>query len=336
LLSTIAVLTLALALAACGEDDPGVAEADGDEVGDDVEEAEELDYPTQQLDWTVAFGPGGGNDILSRLLADLLQEYELWTEDIVVTNREGGSGATGWSYLYSNAGDPYQVSTTSGSFITTPLQADLEWDAHSFTPVALLGTDDVVFYVSANSPWETFEDFVEGAQESTPTVGGMGTAQVEFIAPSQVAAQAGFDIDYVAFDDQGELISAVLSDSLDIATSNPGALMGHIESGDLRPLAFSGPDRLPGLDDTPTIDELGYEVTVSMPRGLILAPDVDEAVQQWWIEAIQELVETPEWQDYLRDNLVTENVLYGNDFAQYLEDVVGDFEEELRAEGVID
>ena len=78
------------------------------------------DYPSKELDWTVAFGPGGGNDLMARKLVQIIQDQKLYPADIAVENREGGSGATGWGYLMSKAGDPYNVSTTSGSFLTTP------------------------------------------------------------------------------------------------------------------------------------------------------------------------------------------------------------------------
>ena len=64
------------------------------------------DYPSKQLDWTIAFGPGGGNDIMARTLVEILQDEKLYPANIAVENREGGSGATGWGYLLSKAGDP--------------------------------------------------------------------------------------------------------------------------------------------------------------------------------------------------------------------------------------
>ena len=82
------------------------------------------DYPSKDLDWTIAFGPGGGNDLMARKLVQVIQEEKLYPADIAVENREGGSGATGWGYLLSKRGSGYDVSTTSGSFLTTPLQAN--------------------------------------------------------------------------------------------------------------------------------------------------------------------------------------------------------------------
>ena len=57
---------------------------------------------------------------MARTLIDILDKHDLYPGDIVAENREGGSGAVGWGYLYNQAGNPYAISTTSGSYIPTP------------------------------------------------------------------------------------------------------------------------------------------------------------------------------------------------------------------------
>src|SRR3989304_9286170 len=76
-------------------------------------------YPSKRLAWTIAFGPGGGNDIMSRTLISVLEKYKLYPETIVAENRAGGSGAVGWGYVFSQKGNPYHLSSTSGSFNTS-------------------------------------------------------------------------------------------------------------------------------------------------------------------------------------------------------------------------
>ena len=129
---------------------------------------EASDYPSERLDWTIAFGPGGGNDIMARTMIDIINKYELYPEEIVAENRQGGSGAVGWGYLYNQAGNPYAISTTSGSYITTPLQADTPWGPTTFTPIALLATDDLVLLVNGDSDIDSFETFIEQRRRARP------------------------------------------------------------------------------------------------------------------------------------------------------------------------
>jgi putative tricarboxylic transport membrane protein len=293
------------------------------------------DYPSERLNVTIAFGPGGGNDVLSRTLIEIMEKYDLYPGDIVAENRPGGSGAVGWGYVHNQAGNPYHISTTSGSFITTPLQADTDWGPTTFTPVALLAADDLVLVVNKDSPIQSFEEFVEQARENPPTIGGMGSVNVDLIVPTILSEMAEFDFEYVAFNAQGELTTAVLSDALDSMVANPGLIMGLIESGDLRVLAHSGRSAPAGLEGVKTFGEYGYEVGISMPRGLVLPPDVPEEAQQWWIETVQKIVETPEWKDYVEKQFLTENVMYGDDFRDFLQNTQDQFARVLRDIGAI-
>lgn len=293
------------------------------------------DYPSQRLDWTIAFGPGGGNDIMARTMIEIIEKYDLYPAEITATNRAGGSGAVGWGHVFANAGNPYHISTTSGSFINTPLQADTPWQPTDFTPVALLASDDTLLVVPGDSPVQTFEEFVEAAKESPPAVGGIGSVNVDFIIATVIAEQAGYEFDYVAFNAQGQLTTALLSGALDAMIVNPGQAMGLIESGDVRPLAFSGRATPEALGDIPTLAELGIENDVAMPRGLILAPDVPPEVQEFWIGVVQKIVETPEWTDYVESNVLTENILYGEDFREWVGATQQTFAEILREHGAI-
>ena len=297
--------------------------------------ADAQDYPSKSLEWTIAFGAGGGNDIMSRTLIDILEKYDLYPADIRAENRAGGSGAVGWGYLYSKSGSGYDISTTSGSFITTPLQADTPWKPSDFTPVALLATDDLVLLVNGDSEIGSLEEFIERAKESPPTIGGIGTVNVDFIVPKILSKQAGFEFDYVSFNAAGEMNTALLSDALDAMMANPAEILGLVESGDMKALAFSGEKVPQALGDIPTFAEAGYDIGVSMPRGLILAPGAPEEAQQWWIETIKKIVETPEWDAYITNNQLTENLKYGDEFAQFLQRTQDGFAEILREQGVI-
>lgn len=294
-------------------------------------------YPSadETLDWTIAFGPGGGNDIMARSIIDILTKYELYPGNIRAENRAGGSGAVGWGYLYGQSGNPYGVSTTSGSFVTTPLQADTPWQPEDFTPVALLATDDLVLVVNGDSDIQNIDQFIARAKESPMNIGGTGTVNVDFIVPTLFARNAGFEFDYVSFNSMSEQTTALLSNALDAMVGNPGEILGLIESGDLRALVFSGQTVPKALTGVPTMGELGYDVGVSMPRGLILPPDAPAEAQAWWIETMKKVVATPEWDDYIASNTLTPTVIYGEDFRTFLSNTKNGFGEVLREVGAI-
>jgi len=292
-------------------------------------------YPSQRLDWTIAFGPGGGNDIMSRNLIGILEKYKLYPGQIVAENRPGGSGAKGWGYVFAQKGNPYHITSTSGSFITTPLQANTPWQPASFTPIALLASDDMLMVVNKNSPAKTLQEFIAMAKAKPPSIGGIGAVNIDFIVPKLVSEKAGFTFSYVSFNKQGELITALLSGALDAAMSNPGEVLGLLQSGDMRALAYSGKSTPAALGKVPTFASLGYDIGISLPRGLVLPPGVPKEAQDWWIATMKKVVQTPEWKAYIDKQILTENVLYGEDFRAFLQKTQGTFAEILRKSGAI-
>jgi putative tricarboxylic transport membrane protein len=324
-MAAVAAVALTIPLAACGGGDSG---------GGGGSEAA-ADYPTETLDWTIAFGPGGGNDIMARTMVDILQKEDLYPENIEVQNREGGSGATGWGYLFSQAGEGYGVSTTSGSFITTPLQADTGWQPSDFTPVGLFATDDALLLVKGDSPAQDWDGWVDLAKKERLVVGGIGTVNVDFIVSAMLAEQAGYEVEYVPFNEEGQLQTSLLSGAVDAMISNPGSILGQIESGDVRALVSTADERLDALPDVPTDQELGFEGIPSMPRGMILPPDAPAEAQEWWIETMKKVVETPEWAAYIEDNYLTEDIRWGDDFGDFLTETQDQFETILKEQGAL-
>ena len=320
----LAVLGLVAPLAACSSNE-------GDGGGDNA-----AAYPSEDLDWTIAFGPGGGNDIMARTLVSILEEYELYPGNIQLENREGGGGATGWGYLLNQRGNGYGISTTSGSFITTPLQADTGWTYEDFTPVGLFSSDDALFIVHGDSPIGTWEEWVDFAKsKESVVVGGIGPVNVDFILHSLLAEAAGYEIEYVPFNEEGQLQTALLSNSLDASVANTGSILGQVEAGAVTPLLYTGVDRLKALPDVRTGEEIGIEGLPSMPRGMILPPDAPKEAQDWWIATMKEVVETPEWQEYLDSNYLTENIAWGQDFFDVVGGTTDDFEKVLTEVGAL-
>jgi putative tricarboxylic transport membrane protein len=291
--------------------------------------------PAQTLDWTIAFGPGGGNDIMARTIVEILTKYDLYPGNIALENRAGGSGAVGWGYLFGQAGSGYGISTTSGSFVTTPLQADTPWQPADFTPVALLATDDLVLVVNGSSDIQDINQFIEFAKSNPVTIAGTGTVNVDFIVPTLFANAAGFEFEYVSFNSMADQTTALLSASVDAMVGNPGEILGLIDSGDLRALVYSGASTPDALAGVPTMGDVGFDIGVSMPRGLILAPDAPAEAQAFWIETMKRVVETPEWDAYIDNNTLTPTFLFGDDFREFLTNTKDGFEEVLRSVGAI-
>src|SRR5699024_618644 len=181
--------------------------------------------------------------------------------------------------------------------------------------------------VNGDSDIDNLDGFIEAAQNETLRIGGVGQVSDERIVPSQFAEEAGFDFEYVSFQGAGELTSALTSGSLDAIMGNPTRAMGQIDSGMFKPLAFSGQERYSGAEDTPTFIEEGYDVNLSQPRGVILPGGIEDDVREWWINAMQEVAETEEWQQFVEENGMSDYVLFGDDFEEFIDETNQAFSE---------
>jgi len=292
-------------------------------------------YGSERLTYTIAFGPGGGSDRMSRTVVDLLRSYELYAGDIVVENREGGSGAVGFSYVARQEGDPQRLTSTSGNFIGTPLISDTDWTYADFTPVGLLASDAMLLVVRSDSDFDSVEAFVEAANAGRVTIAGSGSAGPERVTAELFAQAAGIEFEYVPIGSGGELVTALTSGSIDAVVANPSEVSGQLEAGALTALAFSDTERSTNNPDVPTFMELGYDFSFSLPRGVVMPSGVDAEVQEWWISTLKQVVETPEWQEYLSKNGMSGNPIWGEEFGAYLEETSAQYRATLVSIGAI-
>ncbi|MEO0498448.1 MAG: hypothetical protein AAF141_13955 [Pseudomonadota bacterium] len=118
---------------------------------------------------------------MSRTVVDVLCQYDLYSGNIMVENREGGSGAVGFSCVSQREGDPYRLTTTSDNLIGTPLAVDTDWTCADFILISLLASDAMLPVDSADSDFGDLDAFV--------TTLTSGSVDAVVSNPSEVAGQ---------------------------------------------------------------------------------------------------------------------------------------------------
>jgi putative tricarboxylic transport membrane protein len=297
-----ALVLLALVTAACGG-------------GNATQEARE--YPERDVTMIVPFGAGGGSDVLSRTLANVIRELNLLPVNLLVENRPGSSGAIGYTYVAKQKSNPYTLATVSVSFFTTPLLGASEFDYEDFTPVAAIAMSPYIMAVRPTSPYKTFEDVKNVRRLTTGTV---GVVSDPVLLARMLQNASGIMIDTVPFDGEGEVMAAALGGHIDFMLGNPGEILPQIEAGTLRPLAVSTGTRLQSLPDTPTFKELGYPIEHVQLRGVVMPPDVPQEALTFWEDALRRVAESPEWKREYLDRFRDEPRFLGSqEFGQVLE-----------------
>ncbi len=295
-----------------------------------------IDYPTKQLNFTIPFGPGGGNDRMVRTLVKILNKYDMvGGQNIVAENIEGGSGAVGWNYVVRQKRNPYHITSTSGNFLATPIVSNTGWTYKNFTPVALLAQDAMFLAVRSDSNFKTLEDFVAHAKKNRVLISGIGVSGPDRVVAGLFAKASGINMVFVPVQDEGGMITSLTSKSVDAVVSNPSEVAGQMEAGNFRALAYSEAQRSAIYPDIPTFKEKGYDFSFSLPRGVVLPPGNSDEVVDWWVGTLKKVVETPEWKDYLNKNSLSGNTIWGKAFGKYLESTDAQFRGVLTEIGVL-
>ena len=278
-------------------------------------------YPARDVTIVVPFGAGGGSDVLSRTIANVLRELKLVPVNLLVENRPGSSGAIGYTYVARQAANPYALATVSVSFFTTPLLGASEVTYKDFTPVAAIAMSPYIMAVRAASPLKSFDEVKKARRLTTGTV---GVVSDPVLLARMLQNATGVTIDTVPFDGEGEVMTAVLGGHIDFMLGNPGEVLPQIEAGTLRAIAVSTGARLQSLSNAPSFKELGYDIEHVQLRGVVMPPSVPAETVAFWEDALRKVAESPEWKREYLDRFRDEPRFVGSkEFGQVLETTNG-------------
>lgn len=253
---------------------------------------EDAAYPARDVTMIVPFGAGGGSDVLSRTIANVIRELGVLPVTLLIENRPGSSGAIGYTYVARQKGNPYTLATVSVSFFTTPLLGASESTYRDFTPVAAIAMSPYIMAVRAASPIRALEDVKKSPRLTTGTV---GVVSDPVLLARMLQKASGVTVDTVPFDGEGEVMTAVLGGHVDFMLGNPGEVLPQIEAGTLRPIAVSTASRLQSLPDTPSFTELGYPIEHVQLRGIVMPGGVPPDTVAFWEGALRKVAESDQW-----------------------------------------
>ena len=219
-------------------------------------------FPTKPIRLIVPFPPGGGTDILSRLVAQKLTESAKWT--VVADNRAGAGGTIGITEAAKAAPTGYDlVMGQKDNMVVGPwLYKNLPWDpTKDFAPIAHVAYTPVIIATSANSRFKTLADVVAAAKAAPDTItyGSPGNGTTIHLAGDLFEKAAGIKIRHVPYKGSNPAMMDALAGNVDLLVSSVPSAMGQIKSGKLRPLAVTSAKRSTSLPDVPTVAEQGFK-----------------------------------------------------------------------------
>ncbi len=257
-------------------------------------------YPAKPIRMIVPFPPGGGTDILSRLVAAKLTEVSKWT--VIADNRAGAGGTIGIAEAAKAAPTGYEmVMGQKDNMVVAPwLYKGLTFDpVKDFVAVAHVAYTPVVIVTNANSRFKTLADVVAAAKAAPDSItyGSPGNGTTIHLAGEIFKSAANIKIRHIPYKGSNPALLDVLAGNIDLMVSSLPSAMGQIKAGKLRVLAVTSAKRSTSLPDAPTVAELGYkDFDVSTWYGLFMPASTPKEIVSVVHTEVNKLLATPEMQ----------------------------------------
>lgn len=283
----------------------------------------------ERVRFLVPSDAGGGYDLTARTLAQSLQSTTARSDaggatsyDVVVL--PGSGGIVGLGRLALERAKPDLAMVMGLGLIGALDSEESDWSVSDVTPVAKLLEEPVAVLVPANSPFRTMSDLVD-VWRTNPSelafAGGSAEGGADGLFRTLLAREIGVDpaaSTYRQFDGGGQLLPALLTGDVDVATTGVSEYLDQLAAGTVRALAVSTADRVPVVD-APTAREAGVDVVFTNWRGLLAPPGLTVDQLEVWIDRVRSLDASAGWQDVLAENGWRSSVITGSDFAEFLD-----------------
>ncbi len=231
------------------------------------------DYPSRPVRVIVGFAAGSGPDLQARTVSQALARA--LGQSFHVENRLGANGTNAARVVATADGDGYTLLFSSASIASTPfVYRRLGYDPmRDLTPVATVGLLDGLFVlVKAGSPIRSVADLIARARKDRVLYGSPGVGNGLHLATELFAQRAGITLQHIPYKGASEVMTALLSGSVDVMFVTPPSVIGLIKEGTVRPIAFTGQKPFPEVPNAPLMKETlpGYEPDLSW--GMFFAP----------------------------------------------------------------
>jgi putative tricarboxylic transport membrane protein len=267
-------------------------------------------------------GPGGGYDQLARAVQLSLEEAEL-ADKVQVVNVPGAGGTIGLAQFVTGQSRGDKLIATGLGMIGAIKVNNAPVTLGQVTPLARLTGEYQPLVVAADSPIQTLDDLAAMFRENPGSVswGGFALGSPDHLISAMTVKAMGGDVkqmNYIVAGAGGEMLAQVVGGHITVATGGYNEFAGLIETGKLRALAISSPERLAGID-VPTFKEQGYDVELVNWRGLLTKQEVSGDDLAEIDAAIAEMVRSEAWQALLKERGWVDMYQGSAEFSAFLE-----------------
>ena len=290
--------------------------------------------PDSNITWIVTSGPGGGSDIFTRMISDVMTTEKIAESTFVVTNKTDGGGEIGRNEVANLKGDKADntlLTFNSGDLM--PMVENTKNRAANFKILAIMAVDKQLIFKGEQTKYETFANAIEAAKngESVVIGGSKGDDIATYEAMIEEVGVSKDNMKFITHNSTGDAITAALGGHVEFVLSKPAAASQYVEAGSLIPVLALSTERYEGnLSDAPTLSEIGDYENVEVPvwRGVAGPANMSDAAVAYWTEALKSVSETDRWKaEYIEKNKLIPQYKNAADATTYVVQFEKDFME---------
>ena len=292
----------------------------------------------ESIHFLIPGGAGGGWDGTARGTGEALTKSGL-VGSASYENMSGGGGGKAIGYMIENAESNHgTLMVNSTPIVIRSLTGVFPQNFRDLTLVAGTIGDYAALVVKADSEIQSMDDLVTAFKADANAVavgGGSAPGSMDHLVPAMIMEAAGADplaLKYVAYDAGGKAMAGLLAGETAVLSTGFSEAVGLAEAGEVRILAVTAPERLTDYPDVPTVTEQGIDAQFVNWRGFFAAPGLPEEMRVKYIETLEAMYETEEWEDVRARNGWVNIFNPGYKFYGFLgkqEQVIGDLMKKL-------
>ena len=219
------------------------------------------DFPTKPVKLVVTFAPGGGADILARIVSDALSER--LGQPVIIDNRAGANGNVGMEAVARSPADGYTiVFTTAGTWAVNPHLYKTSFDViRDFAPITQMTASPGILIVNPSFKARTVQELIAlaKAEPGKLNYGSAGIGGFGHVSAVMFSQMTGTQMTHVPYRGAGPAMAGLLGGEVQLLFNDALASMSHIGAKTVRPVAVTTLKRAPFLPDLPTLDESGVK-----------------------------------------------------------------------------
>ena len=296
------------------------------------------DYPTKPIRFVVTNAPGGGTDMMARLIAQKLNEA--WGQAVVVDNRPGGNGAVGSLVAAKSSPDGYTllIVTSDTHAIVPNLYRKPPYDpVKDFASIALIATGPQVMVAHPSLQANSIKELVAVAlakpgtlNYASPGSGSLGHMMGELFQAITVTK-----IVHVPYKGSGSALADLLGGYVQLMFSGPGAARPHVRARRLKALAVTSRERAAGLEEVPTFAESGYPaVEAAQWYGVLTTAGTPQAVVDKINRETVRILQLPEVKERFLSSGYNAATSTPQEFARIIKDDLAKWQTVVKASGM--